>query len=154
MLGGLTALMGFSLVSEAFATGRAERYRLKKIEAALEGKAAILDPARPCSSLVADLMVSLLVTSDDTFDVDLNPSVIAEFKEKFPWVELLFEKPTQLVLGFNKLNESISKILICFKNKKPAYIFFGTPDYSENNVATKTQADPTLYRQVESCLLK
>ena len=76
-------------------------------------------------------MVDLLVTSDDTFDLMLNPSVLEEFKKKSAWTELFFKNPVSLTIGFNKQNRSISKILVIFKDKRPHYIIYGSPEYEE-----------------------
>ena len=71
-------------------------------------------------------MIDLLVTSDDTFDLALNPSVLEEFKKKWAWTELFFETPVPLTIGFNKQNRSISKILVFFRDTRPRYIIYGS----------------------------
>ncbi len=120
----------------------------------MTGGAMPLQPSPSSRSRIAVRMVDLLVTSDDTFDLMLNPSVLEEFKKKSAWTELFFKNPVSLTIGFNKQNRSISKILVIFKDKRPHYIIYGSPEYEEFNTAANTQAGPELFQQIESCLLK
>ncbi len=127
---------------------------VKKIEASLTGGALPLQLSPSCHSKIASRMINLLTTSDDTFDLVLNSSVLQEFKKKFAWTELSLKNPVSLTIGFNKQNRPISRILIFFKEKRPRYIIYGSPDYEKFNVAANTQAGPDLFQQIESCLLK
>jgi hypothetical protein len=127
---------------------------IKKIEVSLTGGAPPHQPSPSCQSGIANRMIDLLVTSDDTFDLVLNPTVLEEFKKKLAWTELFFNNPVSLTIGFSKQNRSISKMLIFFKDKRPRYIIFGTPQYEKFNTAANTQAGPDLFQQIESCLLK
>jgi hypothetical protein len=126
----------------------------KKIEVALTGGALPHQPLPSCHSGIAERMINLLTTSDDTFDLVLNPSVLEEFKKKWAWAELFFKNPVSLTIGFSKQNRPIAKILVFFKEKRPRYIIYGSPEYEKFNIAANTQAGPELFQQIESCLLK
>jgi hypothetical protein len=155
----LRFLFPFLIISVLLLSGKpvskqAVSGNIKKIEASLTGGALSLQPSPSCHSAIATRMINLLVTSDDTFDLILNPSVLEEFKKKFAWVELFFKNPLSLTIGFSKLNQPITKIMIFFKDKTPRYIIYGSPEYEEFNTAANTKAGPDLFRQIESCFLK
>jgi len=150
----ITHLAAILLLSGRPVSGQPVSGNAKKIEASLTGRGLPLKPSPSCHSGIATRMVDLLVTSDDTFDLALNPSVLEEFKKKWAWTELFFHNPVSLTIGFNKQNRSISKILVFFKESRPRYIIYGSPEYEKFNVAANTQAGPDLYRHIESCLLK
>jgi hypothetical protein len=147
-------LLAILLLSGKPVSGQSLSGNIKKIEASLTGGALPLQLSPSCHSTVANRMINLLVTSDDTFDLMLNPSVLQEFKGKWAWTELFFKNPVSLTIGFNKQNRSISKVLIFFREKRPRYIIYGSPEYEKFNSAANTQAGPDLFQQIESCLLK
>ena len=147
-------LLAILLLSGKPVSGQPESGNIKKIEASLTVGALPIQPSPSCQSRVENRIINLLVTSDDTFDLVLNPSVLEEFKRKLAWTELFFKNPVSLTIGFNKQNRSITKILIFFKDKRPRYIIYGSPEYEKFNTAANTQAGPDLFQQIESCLLK
>jgi hypothetical protein len=150
----IPSLLAILLLSGKPVSGQPVSGNIKKIEASLTGRALPLQPSPSCHSGVANRMINLLVTSDRNFDLVLNPSVLEEFKKKLDWIELLLKDPVSLTIGSNKQHRSITKILVCFKDERPRYIIYGSPNYEPFNVVANTQAGPELFQQIESCLLK
>jgi hypothetical protein len=142
------------LLSGKPVSGQAVSGNIRQIEASLTGGALSLQLSPSCHLGIASRMVDLLVTSNDTFDLALNPSVLEDFKKKWGWAELSLRNPVSLTIGFNKQNRTIAKILVYFKDKRPRYIIYGSPEYEKFNVVANTHAGPDLFQQIESCLLK
>ena len=147
-------LLAILLLSGKPVSGQPVSGNIKKIEVSLTGGALPIQLSPSCHSGIAARMIDLLVTSDDTFDLVLNPSVLEAFKKRSAWAELFFKNPIPLTIGFNKQNRSIDKILVFFKDRRPHYIIYGSPQYEKFNTAANTQAGPDLFQQIESCLLK
>jgi hypothetical protein len=82
-----------------------------------------------------------------------NGQLLEEFRRERSWVELIFKIDEDLKVGYINQRIPIRKILIFFKDKKPLYIFFGTPDYlGRTNLTTNKKSDASLFNLLEACV--
>ncbi len=123
-----------------------------RVEFGRPGKSLIISEDSTCYNKAVAEVVATLESSDDAFDMAVNSLTLEKFRSTEPWVEVIFDKPLEIRVGFIKEFKTVRKILIIFKQERPRFIFFAAEDYLEDdNVAANTHSGVELYDLLDRC---